>query len=394
MENSELISKAVEYAKTHFRDDISIGDVADHAGFSLDYFNRIFLAHTGFTVMAYINYIRLKKAAVALRSTEKSVLDIALDAGYDSHEGFTRAFTKRYGVSPSDYRKNNRAHVLSWADLIDSSVAARFLHDNPDFKPIDTDTVIDELLETDAKRYGHFCTSIKYEGLTVASHDGTTENGFIAIGDNGEGGWYVEVQTENFDLLAEWIRRFGNSVIFYMQKEPDDVLSELECRGVVLKGLDVCPQSYYLDDPLDVTLPYGISVRKLEATDKDAIAKWANGEMNGYIAHLLNEKHYLDPNVLDYGIFLNGKMVAAVSCGIDEVRGFKLNNCCVIHTLGNVISNELYRSVYKYVTNDIIAREVLPFDDTQHGKFAENNGGFTAEELGFTTVCRKYTPRL
>lgn len=100
--------------------------------------------------MAYINYIRLKKAAVALRSTEKSVLDIALDAGYDSHEGFTRAFTKRYGVSPSDYRKNNRAHVLSWADLIDSSVAVRFLHDNPDFKPIDTDTVIDELLETDA----------------------------------------------------------------------------------------------------------------------------------------------------------------------------------------------------------------------------------------------------
>lgn len=150
MENSKLISKAVAYAKTHFRDDISLGDVADHAGFSFDYFNRIFLAHTGFTVMAYINYIRLKKAAVALRSTDKSVLDITLDAGYDSHEGFTRAFNKRYGVSPSDYRKNNRAHVLSWVDLIDSSVAARFLHDNPDFKPIDTDTVIDELLETDA----------------------------------------------------------------------------------------------------------------------------------------------------------------------------------------------------------------------------------------------------
>ena len=394
MENSELISKAVEYAKTHCRDDISIGDVADHAGFSLDYFNRIFLAHTGFTVMAYINYIRLKKAAVSLRSTDKSVLDIALDTGYDSHEGFTRAFTKRYGVSPSDYRKNNRAHVLSWADLIDSSIAARFLHDNPDFKPLDTDTVIDELLEKDAIRYGYFCTSIKYEGLTVASHDGTIENGFIAIGDNGEGGWYIEVQTDNFDLLAEWIRRFGSSVIFYTPIDPDCVRSELDSRGVTLKDLNVRPQSYYLGEPFDMTLPDGISVRKLEASDKDTIMRWANGEMNGYIAHLLNEKHYLDPNVLDYGIFRNGELIAAVSCGIDEVRGFKLNNCCVIRTLGNDISNELYRCVYKYVTNDIIERGVLPFDDTQHGEFAENNGGFTTEELGFTTFCRQYTPKL
>lgn len=394
MENSELILKAVEYVKVHSRDDISIGDVADHAGFSLDYFNRIFLTHTGFTVMAYINYIRLKDAAVALRHTDRPVLDIALDAGYDSHEGFTKAFTKRYGVSPSKYRKNNRTHVLSWADLIDSSVAARFLHDNPDFKPLNTDSVIDVLLEKDTIRYGHFCTSIKYEGLTVASHDGTTENGFIAIGDNGEGGWYVEAQTEDFDLLTEWIRRFGSSLIFYMPIEPNRVRSELESRGVMLKDLDVRPQSYYLGEPFDVTLPDGISVRKFEASDKDAITKWTNGEMNGYIAHLLNEKHYLDPNVLDYGIFRNGELIAAASCGIDEIRGFRLNNCCVIRTLGGNISNELYHSVYKYVTNDIIARGVLPFDDTQYGEFAENNGRFTAEEIGFKTFCRQFTPKL
>ena len=394
MENSELISKAVEYAKAHCRDGISIGDVADHAGFSLDYFNRIFLAHTGFTVMAYINYIRLRNAAVALRHTDKSVLDIALDAGYDSHEGFTRAFAKRYGVSPSDYRKNNREHVLSWADLVDNSVAARFLHDNPDFKPLDTDTVIDELLEKDAIRYGYFCTSIKYEGLTVASHDGTIENGFIAIGDNGEGGWYIEAQTEDFDLLAAWIRRFDKSLIFYTPTEADCVRSALESRGVRLKDMNVRPQSYYFGEPFDVTLPDGISVRKFEASDKGVIAKWANGEMNGYIAHLLNEKHYLDPNVLDYGIFRNGDLIAAASCGIDEICGFRLNNCCVIRSLGNIIGDELYRSVYKYVTNDIIARGVLPFDDKQHGEFAKSNGGFTSDELGFTTVCRQYTPML
>lgn len=231
-------------------------------------------------------------------------------------------------------------------------------------------------------------------GLTAASNDGTTENGFIAVGDNGEGGWYIEAQTDDFDLLAGWIKRFGSSLIFYTPIEPDRVRSELESRGVMLKDLDVRLQSYYLGDPFDVMLPDGISVRKLEASDKKAITKWANGEMNGYIAHLLNEKPYLDPNVLDYSIFRKGELIAAASCGIDEIRGFRLNNCCVIRTLGGSISNELYRSVYKYVTNDITARGVLPFDDAQHGEFAEKNGGFTAEELGFTTVCRQYTPRL
>lgn len=109
MENTELIFKAVEFAKQNAADnEISVEDVAANAGFSIDYFNRIFLAHTGFTVTAYINYIRLKKAALLLRSTDKSVLEIALEIGYDSHEGFTKAFKKKYGVTPSEYRSKNK----------------------------------------------------------------------------------------------------------------------------------------------------------------------------------------------------------------------------------------------------------------------------------------------
>ena len=62
MENTEIINKAVEYAKRCCcSPDISVSEVAENAGFSLDYFSRIFLAHTGFTVSGYINYQRLKK---------------------------------------------------------------------------------------------------------------------------------------------------------------------------------------------------------------------------------------------------------------------------------------------------------------------------------------------
>ena len=80
MENKELITKAVNYAKKNATStDLTVKDIAENAGFSIDYFSRLFLAHTGFTVMAYVNYMRLKKAVVLLRNTEMSLLDITLE---------------------------------------------------------------------------------------------------------------------------------------------------------------------------------------------------------------------------------------------------------------------------------------------------------------------------
>ena len=106
MENSELITKALNYIKSeNKKSDITIDDVATHAGFSTDYFNRIFFAHTGFNIMEYVRFSRLKKAAHLLRGTNNDILDIALDCGYEAHESFSRAFKNQYGISPSEYRK-------------------------------------------------------------------------------------------------------------------------------------------------------------------------------------------------------------------------------------------------------------------------------------------------
>ena len=107
MENSELITKALNYIKSeNKKSDITIDNVANYAGFSTDYFNRVFFAHTGFNVMEYVRFCRMKNAARLLRITDNDILDVALECGYEAHESFSRAFKNQYGISPSEYRKS------------------------------------------------------------------------------------------------------------------------------------------------------------------------------------------------------------------------------------------------------------------------------------------------
>lgn len=396
MENSELITKAVEYAKNHCRDEISVQEVADHAGFSLDYFNRIFLRHTGFTVMAYINYIRLKKAAYLLRDSKKSVLDIAIESGYDSHEGFAKAFKKRYGMSPSEYRKAKKNSAIFSADLADDSVAARFLYDNPTLQAIDTDFAIDALLEKDMKRYAYFCTNVKFEGLRIAAPDGNIDNGVIGIGDNGFGGYYCIIHCDDFDKAAEWIKKF-NVLQFCTPIEPETVKKELQARNSDIIIESFKPQSFYYGDPVSVTLPDGITVRKLTCDDMDEIRRIKDAFPKGYAAHLLHPPYYGDPTFLDYGVFKNGELIAAAGCVIDKIRGMTINDSCRIRFAKTGMGkpdDELCKQVYLYILNDLLERELLPFDDSQHGDYARDNGGFTAGDIGFTTVCYAYFPKI
>jgi AraC family transcriptional regulator len=74
------------------------------AHFSPYHFHRIFRGLVGEGVNEYVRRLRLEAAAVALKTTDRSVLDIALRAGYNAHEAFTRAFRQMFGVTPSQFR--------------------------------------------------------------------------------------------------------------------------------------------------------------------------------------------------------------------------------------------------------------------------------------------------
>lgn len=106
------ITDAIDYINDNLESDISIEKVAGAAGFSESHFYKLFTSATGFTVKQYIRNKRLADAARKLVKTDKRIIDIALDASFNSHEVFTRAFYSHYGMTPLEYRKNRKEILL------------------------------------------------------------------------------------------------------------------------------------------------------------------------------------------------------------------------------------------------------------------------------------------
>ena len=93
-----------DYIAKHITERISLHNLARAAGYSPWHAERIFKEVTGNTPFEYIRGLRLSRAAVDLVNGSGRIVDVALDYVFDSHEGFTRAFTRQFGISPRSYR--------------------------------------------------------------------------------------------------------------------------------------------------------------------------------------------------------------------------------------------------------------------------------------------------
>jgi AraC family transcriptional regulator len=79
--------------------------MSDVAAFSKYHFHRVFSVYTGMSVTKFIQLSRLKRASYRLAfEDDKRVIDIALEAGFESPEAFSRAFKRTFDQSPSEFR--------------------------------------------------------------------------------------------------------------------------------------------------------------------------------------------------------------------------------------------------------------------------------------------------
>lgn len=102
--------KTLNYIHDHFEEVLKLQDMAAMSGASETYFCRLFKHETGMTFLNYLNGLRIERACVLLRNTTDNALDVCYQVGFNDYTHFGRQFKKHTGMSPAEFRKQNR-HV-------------------------------------------------------------------------------------------------------------------------------------------------------------------------------------------------------------------------------------------------------------------------------------------
>jgi AraC family transcriptional regulator len=104
--NNQIL-KVLHFIETHIDEDFDIETLSKIAGYSPFYFCRIFKVSVGESVMSYSSRLRIKKASADIINSEKSIIAIALDVGFETPNGFNKAFKKIFNMTPTEYRKKH-----------------------------------------------------------------------------------------------------------------------------------------------------------------------------------------------------------------------------------------------------------------------------------------------
>ncbi len=105
-EQVNAVQNMQEYIHQHLSEQITLKELSRKAGYSPYHCAKLFKEHVGKAPFEYIRTLRLSYAALKLRDEKVRVLDVAMDFEFDSHEGFTRAFSREFGITPYKYSKN------------------------------------------------------------------------------------------------------------------------------------------------------------------------------------------------------------------------------------------------------------------------------------------------
>lgn len=105
MNYERQINNVIEFIGKHLDEKLTLDQLSHIARFSKYHFHRLFTAYTGLSLQQFIRWLRLKRAAHQLIvDKDTSIIDIAINAGFESHEAFTRAFKQCCGFNPKEFR--------------------------------------------------------------------------------------------------------------------------------------------------------------------------------------------------------------------------------------------------------------------------------------------------
>ena len=100
------VQRMQDYICEHYKDGITMADLAKASMFSPWYARKLFIEWTKLSPADYIRRLRLSKSALKLRDSSCKVTDVALEMGFGCVDGYQRAFFREFGCNPKEYAKN------------------------------------------------------------------------------------------------------------------------------------------------------------------------------------------------------------------------------------------------------------------------------------------------
>lgn len=118
-----VITDIVEYIEAGIASRLTLSELSARAGISGFHFNRMFSTVAGVTLKQYVLGRKLACAAELLRETSRTVIDIAMEMGFEYPEVFSRAFKSQLGVSPAEYRRRGApAALMPKASIVERDI--------------------------------------------------------------------------------------------------------------------------------------------------------------------------------------------------------------------------------------------------------------------------------
>ena len=114
--NDTAVERILDYCEKHYLEPISLDGMAKDLFLGKFYISRLFGGQLGISFSNYVNALRVEEAVKLLQTTELPITDVCFASGFACTRTFNRAFIKRIGLSPRDYRANVRSEFESYVE--------------------------------------------------------------------------------------------------------------------------------------------------------------------------------------------------------------------------------------------------------------------------------------
>ena len=102
------IKEILDYIESHYKEDLSVSDLANLVHYSDSYLMKVFKQYMGKTLVSYINELRIEKSKYLLIHSDLSITEISMESGYNNSSYYIRKFQELQGITPQKFRKFNR----------------------------------------------------------------------------------------------------------------------------------------------------------------------------------------------------------------------------------------------------------------------------------------------